>query len=47
MLENIGAADIDLEPSVVDELDLLINDNTVAGNRYTDKLMATTDSEQD
>ena len=47
MLENLGAAEIDLDPGVVDELDLLINDNTVAGNRYTDKLMASADSERD
>ncbi len=47
MIENAGAADITLDPAVVDELGLLINENTVAGNRYTDALMASTDSEQD
>ncbi len=47
MIENLGAAEIELDPGVVDELDLLINDNTVAGNRYNDALMASTDSEKD
>ncbi len=45
--ENFGAAEIELDSAIVDELDLLINENTVAGNRYTDALMASTDSEQD
>ncbi len=47
MIENAGAAEIELEAAVIDELDLLINENTVAGNRYTDALMASTDSERD
>ncbi len=47
MLENAAAADIELDRATVDELDVLINENTVAGNRYTDALMASTDSEQD
>jgi aryl-alcohol dehydrogenase-like predicted oxidoreductase len=47
MIENSGAADIALAPEVVDELDRLINENTVAGRRYTDALMASTDSERD
>ncbi len=47
MIENLGAASIELDPEIVNELDLLINENTVAGNRYTDALMASTDSEQD
>ena len=47
MIENLGAADVELDPGLVDELDLLINENTVAGNRYTDALMASTDSEKD
>ena len=38
---------VELSSTVVDELDLLINESTVAGNRYTDSLMASTDSEQD
>ena len=47
MLENAGAADIELDAATVDELDKLINEDTVAGNRYTDALMASTDSERD
>jgi hypothetical protein len=47
MIENAGAADIELSSTMVDELGLLINENTVAGNRYTDALMASTDSEKD
>ncbi len=47
MLENAGAADIELDAATVDELDRLINEDTVAGNRYTDALMASTDSERD
>jgi aryl-alcohol dehydrogenase-like predicted oxidoreductase len=47
MIENAGAADIELSSTLVDELDLLINESTVAGNRYTDSLMASTDSEKD
>ena len=47
MLENAGAADIALDADTVDELDQLINENTIAGNRYTDALMASTDSELD
>jgi len=31
----------------VQTLDELINENTVAGRRYTDALMASTDSERD
>jgi aryl-alcohol dehydrogenase-like predicted oxidoreductase len=47
MIENAGAAEVELNSVLVDELDLLINENTVAGNRYTDALMASTDSEKD
>jgi len=47
MLENAGAAEISLAPATVAELDALINENTVSGRRYTDALMASTDSEQD
>ena len=47
MIENSGAADIELSSTLADELDLLINENTVAGKRYTDALMASTDSEKD
>ncbi len=47
MLENAAAAEIELDAATVDELDELINEDTVAGNRYTDALMASTDSERD
>ena len=47
MHENAGAADISLSDEVVQSLDQLINETTVAGRRYTDALMASTDSERD
>ena len=47
MHENAGAGDIRLSDDVVQALDALINENTVAGRRYTDALMASTDSEKD
>ena len=47
MIENAGAAEVDLDAATVAELDELINESTVAGNRYTDALMASTDSERD
>lgn len=47
MRENAGAADIELDAATVAELDALINEDTVAGHRYTDDLMASTDSEKD
>lgn len=47
MIENAAAGDIQLDDSVVDELNQLINEDTVSGRRYTDALMASTDSEKD
>ena len=47
MVENAGAAEISLAPATVAELDALINEETVRGRRYTDALMASTDSEKD
>jgi aryl-alcohol dehydrogenase-like predicted oxidoreductase len=47
MLENAGAGDITLDQETTAELDQLINEETVAGNRYTDALMQSVDSEQD
>jgi len=47
MAENAAAGDIVLAPPVVDRLDQLINEETVAGRRYTDALMASIDSEKD
>ena len=47
MIENAAAAAITLDAATVSELDTLINEDTVAGYRYTDALMASTDSEKD
>lgn len=47
MRENAGAGDIVLDDAVVQRLDALINEDTVTGQRYTDALMASTDSERD
>ena len=47
MRENAGAGDIRLDADVVDRLDELINESTVAGRRYTDAGMAAADSEKD
>jgi aryl-alcohol dehydrogenase-like predicted oxidoreductase len=47
MIENAGAGNTRLEAATVAELDRLINEDTVAGYRYTDALMASTDSEKD
>ena len=47
MIENAAAGEIALDSTTVDELDRLINEDTVAGLRYTDALMASTDSEKD
>ena len=47
MLENVGAGDLTLEQTVIDELDQLINEKTVSGRRYTDALMESVDSERD
>lgn len=47
MRENALAGDIALNNDTVRALDQLINENTVLGTRYTDALMASTDSERD
>ncbi len=47
MIENAGAAKVSLDAATVTELDALINEDTVSGYRYTDALMASTDSEKD
>ena len=47
MIENAGAAGIELSAATVAELDALINEDTVAGYRYTDALMQASDSEKD
>ncbi len=47
MHENGIAGDIQLDPAVVDQLDQLINEQTVTGRRYTDAVMESVDSEKD
>ena len=47
MLENAGAGDIVLDAAVVEQLDLLINEKTVVGDRYTAERMASADAERD
>ena len=47
MIENAGAAEVELDAATLAELDALINEDTVAGHRYTDALMQSTDSEKD
>ncbi len=47
MKENAGASEIVLSDETVAQLDSLINENTVIGNRYTDERMADADSERD
>ena len=47
MRENAGAAEIKLDDAIVNTLDNLINEDTVAGRRYTDEAMAAADSEKD
>ena len=47
MIENAGAAEVELSADTVAELDALINEDSVAGRRYTDALMASIDSERD
>lgn len=47
MLENAKAEEISLSQETVKALDELINDETVIGNRYTDALMQSIDSEKD
>lgn len=47
MIENVHANDIALEKATVDELDALISDQTVAGDRYDAERMRSADSELD
>jgi len=47
MKENAGAGDIKLDQATVEELDSLINEKTVKGDRYSEVLMNTIDSERD
>ena len=47
MKENIAASEIQLDVDTVSELNALINEDTVIGERYTSDRMASTDSERD
>ncbi|MBX2881996.1 MAG: aldo/keto reductase [Granulosicoccus sp.] len=47
MRENTEAATISLDQSTIDQLDQLINENTIIGTRYTEARMQSTDSERD
>lgn len=47
MHENARAGDIELDPESFAELDRLINEQSVAGDRYTAELMQSVDSEAD
>ena len=47
MLDNAGAGDIQLDSATVSALDKLINEGTVAGDRYSERIMTSIDSEQD
>lgn len=45
VIENTGAADIPLAPSVVKRLDALINEHTVTGDRYNESTQQEIDTE--
>ncbi len=47
LVENSEASEIKLSADTVNELDNLINENTVSGKHYTDELMLSVDSERD
>lgn len=47
MKENAGAGDIELDDQTVACLDDLINENTVVGDRYIERIMTSIDSEKD
>lgn len=47
MKENAGATSVILSTETADELDALINEKTVVGNRYSDARMADADAERD
>lgn len=47
MLENGGASEIELDATTVAELDNLINEKTIIGERYNQERMADADSERD
>jgi len=47
MKENAGASSVTLSADTINQLNDLINENTVIGNRYTDERMADSDAERD
>jgi len=47
MEENLASMDIDLDDATMAQLDKLINDETIVGDRYDAKRMASADSERD
>ena len=47
MKENAGAAEVTLTDETVSQLNELINEDTVVGNRYNDMRMAEADAERD
>ena len=47
MKENAGASEVKLTDDTVAELNKLINEDTIIGNRYTDARMAEADAERD
>lgn len=47
MQENAGASEIILDQATIDELDELINDETIIGTRYTEARMTSADCERD
>ena len=44
-MDNLGAANVRLSPAVMQQLDDLINQKTVAGNRYTEQANREVDTE--
>jgi len=47
MIENAGAASVELDASMLGKLDQLINETTIQGKRYNDDRMAEADAERD
>jgi aryl-alcohol dehydrogenase-like predicted oxidoreductase len=44
--ENAASADIELPPEVIDEMESVVNDRTVHGNRYSDQARREVDTEE-
>ena len=45
MSENAGAAAVSLSPELIAKVDALVNEHTVAGERYPPAMQATVDTE--